>query len=213
MAPEEIIPNSDVSADPPAQSETKTTRARKTTASKSKSKSKSKKAQETAPVVAYAYAVDAVRKSSTAQPMPALEMFEEREQAAPAVAAVAFVSFPGFDDAQAKLSATLKNFMDRVGTAINEAATLKVKTYVSSDIEGVKPDAQGNFTGDLRLRAMTSIELDGDITAIIPMRPEGMDATLWAAHVDMVKQAQANRTELVKLAISAVSGLVTAIKP
>ncbi|RIK23900.1 MAG: hypothetical protein DCC52_12815, partial [Chloroflexi bacterium] len=127
--------------------------------------------------------------------------------------AVAFVTIPGLDDAQKKLSETLKNFMERVGGAINEAATLKVKTYVSDNIEGLAVNAQGALEGDMRLRAMTQIDLDGDIVAVIPMRPDGMDETLWAAHVDMVKQAQANRTELVKLAISAVSGVVTALKP
>ncbi len=210
MAPEEpTTPNLDVNNDPPEPRKTKTTRPRKN----STTKKKAKPSETAAPVVNYSFAVETVRKSATAQTMPALEMFEDRPAETHAVAAVAFVSFPGFDDAQAKLSATLKNFMDRVGSAINEAATLKVKTYVSSDLEGIKLDAQGNLTGDMRLRALTSIELDGDVTAVIPMRADGLDQKLWAAHVDMVKQAQANRTELVKLAVSAVSGLVTAIKP
>lgn len=171
-----------------------------------------KQTVEPTPVVTYSYATDAARASNTASALPVLDLFENRVAAPPPVA-VAFVTIPGLDEAQKKLSETLKSFMERVGGAINEAATLKVKTYVSSDIEGVKVNAQGDLEGDLRLRAMTSIDLDGDIVAVIPMRPEGMDETLWAAHVDMVKQAQANRTELVKLAISAVSGLITAIKP
>jgi hypothetical protein len=198
----------------PAPRQAKTARPRRATTSPTKTKAKTTRAKKrAAPALSYGYAVGEARRSETARTLPALEMFEDRPPPSPPPTAVAFVSFPGFDEAQAKLSATLKAFMDRVGGAINEAATLKVKTYVSDDIEGVKLDAQGNLTGDMRLRALTNIELDGDITAIIPMRPEGMDETLWAAHVDMVKQAQANRTELVKLAISAVSGLVTAIKP
>lgn len=188
--------------------------ARKTTGKKKTTPTAPKQAVEAAPVVAYSYAADVVRTAPAASTLPVLDVFENRGAAAPpAAVAVAFVTIPGLDEAQKKLSETLKGFMERVGSAINEAATLKVKTYVSSDIEGVQVNAQGNLEGDLRLRAMTSIELDGDIVAVIPMRPDGMDETLWAAHVDMVKQAQANRTELVKLAISAVSGLVTAIKP
>ena len=102
--------------------------------------------------------------------------------------------------------------MQKVGDAIRDVTTLEVKTYVSDDIAGVKIE-KGELVGDLRLRAMTTIALDGDIAAIIPLRAEGMDETLWAAHVDMVKQAQANRTELVKLAASAAAGLVAAVKP
>ncbi len=203
-----------------SESEIKTPAPRKTKAPRKKATKKKtnaavvKQSIETTPVVAYSYATDVARASHTASAMPVLELFEQNAAAAPPPSvAVAFVTIPGLDEAQKKLSETLKSFMERVGGAINEAATLKVKTYVSSDIEGVKVNAQGNLEGDLRLRAMTTIDLDGDVVAVIPMRPEGMDETLWAAHVDMVKQAQANRTELVKLAISAVSGLVTAIKP
>lgn len=201
-----------------SETETKASTPRKAKATRKNVNKKKKPATvvqqtvEPTPVVTYSYATNVARASNTASAMPVLDLFETRATAPPPVA-VAFVTIPGLDEAQKKLSETLKSFMERVGGAINEAATLKVKTYVSGDIEGVKVNAQGNLEGDLRLRAMTQIELDGDIVAVIPMRPEGMDETLWAAHVDMVKQAQANRTELVKLAISAVSGLITAIKP
>jgi len=205
------MPDEQPTPETPAPRKAKTTRARKTT--KPKTKARASKTARPAPKVTYAYTTETARKSGTGQALRALEPFAERQAQTPAAVAVAFVSFPGFDEAQAKLSATLKSFMDRVGTAINDTLKLDVKTFVSDDIEGIKVDPQGNLTGDMRLRAMTVIELDGDITAIIPMRPEGMDETLWAAHVDMVKQAQANRTELVKLAVSAVSGLVTTIKP
>lgn len=202
-----------------SETETKASTPRKAKATRKNVSKKKKPATvvqqtvEPTPVVTYSYATNVARASNTASAMPVLDLFENRATAPPPPVAVAFVTIPGLDEAQKKLSETLKSFMERVGGAINEAATLKVKTYVSGDIEGVKVNAQGNLEGDLRLRAMTQIELDGDIVAVIPMRPEGMDETLWAAHVDMVKQAQANRTELVKLAISAVSGLITAIKP
>lgn len=201
-------------SEPTAPAPRKAKTARKTTGKKKTGPAAAKQTAAAAPVVAYSYAADAARASTAAATLPVLDVFENRTAAAPpSDVAVAFVTIPGLDDAQKKLSDALKGFMERVGGAINEAVTLKVKTYVSSDIEGVQVNAQGDLEGDLRLRAMTSIDLDGDIVAVIPMRPDGMDETLWAAHVDMVKQAQANRTELVKLAISAVSGLVTAIKP
>lgn len=204
-----------------AQAESKKSKVKTAPPRKTKTTRKKASAQQAAPpvqqtpppVVTYAYAIEAARPSHTATPLPVLDLFEQNAAAAPPAVAVAFVTIPGLDDAQKKLSETLKNFMERVGGAINEAATLKVKTYVSDNIEGLAVNAQGALEGDMRLRAMTQIDLDGDIVAVIPMRPDGMDETLWAAHVDMVKQAQANRTELVKLAISAVSGVVTALKP
>ncbi len=195
-----------------SKSKTKAAAPRKTKSKQARAPKPPPGAAPTTPTVTYAYATDAARASAAAA-MPALDLLGQTGAAPPPAVAVAFVTIPGLDDAQKKLSETLKNFMDRVGGAMNEAATLKVKTYVSADIEGVTVNAQGKLDGDLRLRAMTQIDLDGDITAVIPMRPDGMDETLWAAHVDMVRQAQANRTELVKLALSAVSGVVTALKP
>jgi len=102
--------------------------------------------------------------------------------------------------------------MDGVSGAIREAALLEVKTFVSEDIEGIQLK-NGKLEGPMRLRAMTTVELDGDITAIVPLRAEGLDEKLWAAHVDMVQQAQQNRTELVKLALSAAAGMVNVLKP
>ena len=75
MAPEEpTTPNPDVNNEPPEPRKTKTTRTRKSTSSKKKSKS----TETAAPVVNYSFAVETVRKSATAQTMPALEMFQDR---------------------------------------------------------------------------------------------------------------------------------------
>ncbi len=153
-----------------------------------------------------------VRTTRARTSMPALDPFRQQTTDEVTAVRVSFSAIPGMDEAQKKLGETLQEFMQKVGDAIRDVTTLEVKTYVSDDIAGVKIE-KGELVGDLRLRAMTTIALDGDIAAIIPMRAEGMDETLWAAHVDMVKQAQANRTELVKLAASAAAGLVAAVKP
>ncbi|MBI4675278.1 MAG: hypothetical protein HY741_26850 [Chloroflexi bacterium] len=202
------MPDEPTRPESPAPRKAKTPRASKTLKTKAKAKT-----TRGAPKISYAYATETARASKTGQTLRVLEPYAERGQTAPASVAVAFVSLPGFEQAQEKLSATMQDFMRKVSEAIERVTTLDVKTYVSANIEGIELDQQGKLVGDMRLRAMTSISLTGDIKAIIPMRPEGMDETLWAAHVDMVKQAQANRTELVKLAFSAVSGLITAIKP
>ena len=123
---------------------------------------------------------------------------------------VAFFEVPGLKDVQTRLSNALKDFMDKVGKAIQDAATLEVKTYVSEKIEEV---SLLDGTGDLKLRAMTAIALDGDITVCVPLQGERIDQELWAAHVGMVAQAQANRTELIKMALAAASGIVSTVKP
>lgn len=122
------------------------------------------------------------------------------------------IQLPNLEEAQKALEKALQDFMNGVSSAIQEAALLEVKTFVSDDIEGIQI-VDGKPQGSMRLRAMTTIELDGDITAIVPMRPEGLDETLWAAHAAMVAQAQINRTELIKLALSAAAGIVNVLKP
>jgi hypothetical protein len=47
----------------------------------------------------------------------------------------------------------------------------------------------------------------------VPTKQAGeIDKDLWAIHLDMVRQAQANRTEMLKAAVAAASGLVDALK-
>lgn len=122
------------------------------------------------------------------------------------------IQLPNLEEAQKALEKALQDFMNGVSSAIQEATLLEVKTFVSDDIEGIQI-VDGKPQGSMRLRAMTTIELDGDITAIVPMRPEGLDEALWAAHAAMVAQAQINRTELIKLALSAAAGIVNVLKP
>ena len=115
-------------------------------------------------------------------------------------------------DAQARLSDALQRFMAKLGTALEDAATLEVTTYVIDAAVGVPADDSAQSAG-AQLRALTRIELTGDIKTYIPQNNGAVDETLWMIHSDMVVKAQANRTELVKTAVSAVSGLVGTIKP
>lgn len=190
-------------SDPPAKP--KRPAPRKTTKPKAQSSRRTKTAGAT-------FVTGEVRTTRTSSTMPALEPFQPATDTEVSSVHVTYLQLPGLEDAQNNLVSTLKQFMEKVGGAIQQVATLEVRTYVSNEIEGIQLD-QGKLSGDLQLRAMTTIELDGDIQAVIPMRANGVDQVLWAAHVDMVKQAQANRTELIRLAMSAASGLLGAIKP
>ncbi len=90
-----------------------------------------------------------------------------------------------------------------LGQAIDSAATLEVRTY-TSDAVGRVSVVNGRVSG-ADLRAVTSIKLLGDIEQVVPLKDGEIDLELWNLHLEMVKQAQANRTELVRAAVSAAS--------
>ncbi len=120
-----------------------------------------------------------------------------------------------FKQTQANLSETLQGFVGRLGEflgkALDEATSLEVSTYVSEDMSEVKFEG-GRFTG-AQLRAMTRIEIDGDTLICVPETDGEVDMALWKVHTDMVQQAQASRTELLKTVVSAATGLVDLLKP
>lgn len=118
--------------------------------------------------------------------------------------------------ARANIGASMQQFVgklgDFLGKALDEATSLEVSTYVSEDMETVKYEG-GRFTGGARLRALTRIEIDGDTLICVPEEAGEVDTTLWSIHMDMVRQAQASRTELLKTVVSAATGLVDLLKP
>ena len=59
-----------------------------------------------------------------------------------------------------------------------------------------------------KLRALTRISATGDIELYVPQKDGAVDQALWAVHSEMVRQAQANRAELLKSVFQAVSGVV-----
>ena len=98
-----------------------------------------------------------------------------------------------------------------LGKALEDATSLEVATYVSEDISNVEYK-DGVFSG-AKLRALTDVKIDGDTAAVVPETDGQVDTDLWKIHMEMLQQAQASRTELVKTAVSAVTGLTNLIKP
>jgi hypothetical protein len=64
--------------------------------------------------------------------------------------------------------------------------------------------------GAATLRAITRIKPDGDVEVCVPSAGGEIDEALLAVHSDAVQRAQINRTELVRAALEAVSGLLKA---
>lgn len=137
---------------------------------------------------------------------------------------IRFGSAPKTDDgalpassARTGLGQALEQFAGKLGDvltrAMDEAATLEVKTYVSDSMEGVGYDmATGQLSGAVKLRALTRMNLVGDTIVCVPEQDGKVDDALWAIHRDTVDRAQAYRAELLKSAIAAASGLVSTLK-
>ena len=112
------------------------------------------------------------------------------------------------DDKQPGFFARLGNKVsDVLGDVLGDAAVLEVKTYTSDDLQAVAGGEQLHATA--RLRAYTRCDLDGDTESCVPVTAEGaVDEKVWALHAEMVKQAQAHRTELLKIVLSLFSSRV-----
>ncbi|MGD9046958.1 MAG: C25 family cysteine peptidase [Anaerolineae bacterium] len=105
----------------------------------------------------------------------------------------------------------LRGFVEKMGEtlqkAASEATTLKVRTYVSDDLDAVAYDKEEGFSG-ATLRALTILHLDGDVVACVPQTEGKIDEALWEVHLQLVERAQSNRNELLRTAVSALTGLV-----
>lgn len=114
--------------------------------------------------------------------------------------------FGGKDDKEPGALARLGNKVAEVLSEVfNDAAVLEVKTYTSDDLQAVAAGQPLPTTG-ARLRAYTRCKLDGDTEVCVPVTAAGaVDEALWTLHIEMVKQAQAHRAELLKTVLSLFS--------
>ncbi len=117
---------------------------------------------------------------------------------------------------QASVSEATQKFIQKLGeylsAALDDATSLEVRTYVSEDIGAVTYE-KGAFGGSARLRAMTRVNIDGDSLVCVPETAGELDTSVWAVHLDMLRQAQEGRTELLKTIVSAASGLAAIFTP
>ncbi|MGE5249612.1 MAG: hypothetical protein ACM3QS_05305 [Bacteroidota bacterium] len=117
---------------------------------------------------------------------------------------------------QAAVTDAVQKFVQKLGeylsTALDDATSLEVRTYVSPDIGAVTYD-KGAFGGNARLRAVTRVNIDGDSLACIPETDGELDTAVWAIHMDMIRQAQDSRAELMKTMVLAASNLANIFTP
>lgn len=109
---------------------------------------------------------------------------------------------PGrFEAMMSKLASTLS-------AAIEDAATLEVRTYVSDNANAAAAADRDTLQRDGDLRAFTRIKIDGDIDTIVPYTDGELDKQLWELHLQLVAQAQQARTQTLQTVLSAFSGLL-----
>jgi hypothetical protein len=114
--------------------------------------------------------------------------------------------FGSKDDAEPGLFARLgQKLGDMLGNVVSDVTVLEIRTYTSDDLQVMANGASLPASG-ARLRAYTRCKLDGDTDACVPLTATGaVNEALWALHVEMVKQAQTHRAELLKTVLSLFS--------
>ena len=129
-------------------------------------------------------------------------------------AAVAFA----LGQERTSLADSLKDFTRELATALGKAAadisSLEVVTYTSDDLEGVKYDYETKkLSGQVKLRALTRIAFDGDTQVCVPEKDAAISQALWQVHLEMVKEAQANRTQFLGAMAELATRLIDILKP
>jgi hypothetical protein len=107
-----------------------------------------------------------------------------------------------------RLEAMVAKLADTLGSAIEDAATLEVRTYVSSNANAAAAADRETLAREGDLRAFTRIEIDGDVDVIVPQVDGKIDTQLWELHLELVKQAQQARAQTLETVLSALSGLM-----
>lgn len=121
-----------------------------------------------------------------------------------------FASAGGKDDGDKTQSSGFQQLIDKViGTlagAVQDLSRLEVRTYSSSNVNFTASQSREELAQAGQLRAFTRIMINGDIDAVVP-EPEGaIDSQLWGLHLELVKQAQTHRAEIIKTLLALVKG-------
>lgn len=128
---------------------------------------------------------------------------------------VNFSSPEGTIKAQVSLEGAIRLYIDRLvdilDKVLKDDASLEVSTYSSQDPGSVR-FAEETFSG-AHLRLLTRIDVNGDTHMVLPEQSAAVDPALWSYHMELVRQAQAGRLELLKTLASAASSLLDLSRP
>jgi hypothetical protein len=112
------------------------------------------------------------------------------------------------------INESLRNLISKLGNylskALDDATGLEISTFVSEDVEKVK-FADGKYDG-ARLRAVTRVNIHGDAVVIFPEKDGEVDDAISNLHLEMVKSAQENRSELIRTILEVATSVVDLVK-
>jgi hypothetical protein len=146
---------------------------------------------------------------------------EPGEQAEEAAAVKDLVSYDevafALGQERTSLADSLRSFTrglaEALGKAADDVSSLEVITYASDDMEAVKYDYETKkLTGQATPRALTRIAFDGDTQICVPRSQEAVDEALWQIHLEMVKEAQDNRTKFLGAMAELATRLIDILK-
>ncbi|MFN4292517.1 MAG: hypothetical protein ACK4JD_00100 [Thermoflexales bacterium] len=96
------------------------------------------------------------------------------------------------------LTSFIRQLTDSLSQMANDLSSIEVRTFSTDDMSQVHYDFGSKaFSGSVKLRALTRIDLDGDVQIVVPEKGGELDEMLWAAHMSMVKEAQATRAQFI----------------
>jgi hypothetical protein len=110
------------------------------------------------------------------------------------------------------LKDSIQKFTNELAAALSktakEIATLEVKTFTTEDLDAVSQAGAGEAL-HARLRALTRVAFNGNTEVYVPERASGqVDRELWQLHLEMVKQAQANRAQFLQAIAEMAANLI-----
>jgi hypothetical protein len=108
---------------------------------------------------------------------------------------------------------------EKINSFIQDTTTLNVRTYttpadqIETVISEVSESGNTPAAGKAVLRAYTAISFDGDTVVMVPADEAGeVNKSVWELHQQNVKEAQANRTEMLKAMGEAAAAAFKALR-
>ncbi|HRI66624.1 MAG TPA: hypothetical protein PK156_20385, partial [Polyangium sp.] len=92
---------------------------------------------------------------------------------------------------------TAADIVEALRKMVTDKTPVEVRTYASHD------PTEASTSRD-NARAITRIHFDGNVETVVPMQGDVVDTALWRAHLEMVKQAQAAHTEMIKAVLASI---------
>lgn len=92
-----------------------------------------------------------------------------------------------------------RGILELVQRSLASVSDLEVRTYVTADIDATAAAERDSLAETAELRAFSRIRLDGDIDSAIPEGAGEADRVVHQMHGEMVKQAQQNRADLLRV--------------